>query len=133
MDFRRAVTAVNFHPQRRDCLVSTCYDDHVRIHTGLWEDRPSLLEVPHNNQTGRWITTFKAAWDPKSRFDLSASTVLVGDMNRGLDLIDGQTGVTHNYTSEWLTAQPAVNAAHPVLDLVVSGNASGKLALWTPF
>lgn len=133
MDFRRAVTAVNFHPRRRDCLVSTCYDDHVRIHAGLWDETPSLLEVPHNNQTGRWITTFKAAWDPKSRAELSASTVLVGDMNRGLDLIDGATGVTHNYTSEWLTAQPAVNAAHPVLDLVVSGNASGKLALWTPF
>ena len=94
-------------------------------------DRPKELTVRHNNQTGRWITTFKAYWDPKSTDDLGY--VVLGDMNRGLDLIDGTSGVTHNFTSDYLTAQPAVNASHSILDLIVSGNASGKLALWTLF
>lgn len=131
-DYKRAVTAVNFHPTKQDTLVSTCYDDHVRIHHSALSDKPVEMSVRHNNQTGRWITTFKAFWDPKSSHD-GTSHVIVGDMNRGVDLIEGPSGVTHNFTSEFLTAQPAVNAAHSSLDLIVSGNASGKLALWTPF
>ncbi len=130
-EYKRAVTAVNFHPTIPDCLVSTCYDDSVRIHRSVLSDRPKELTVRHNNQTGRWITTFKAYWDPKSTDDLGY--VVLGDMNRGLDLIDGTSGVTHNFTSDYLTAQPAVNASHSILDLIVSGNASGKLALWTLF
>lgn len=130
-EYRRAVTAVSFHPAIQDCLVSTCYDDHVRIHRNVLAESPTEIAVRHNNQTGRWITTFKAIWDPKSTAE--SGRVIVGDMNRGIDVIDGSSGVTHNYTSEHLTAQPAVNAAHPSLDLIVSGNASGKLALWTPF
>lgn len=130
-DYKRAVTAVNFHPTKADSLVSTCYDDHVRIHHNALSDKPIELAVRHNNQTGRWITTFKACWDPKSNNE--HGHVIVGDMNRGVDLIDGASGVTHNFTSDFLTAQPAVNAAHSSLDLIVSGNASGKLALWTPF
>jgi len=39
--------------------------------------------------------------------------------------------IVRNITSEYLTAQPAVNAFHPNLDVVASGNASGKIALWT--
>jgi hypothetical protein len=51
-------------------------------------------------------------------------------MNRGLDLIDMHTGIITNNTSELLTAQPAVNATHPTLDIIVSGTASGKAILW---
>lgn len=130
-DYPRAVTAVNFHPAIEDCLVSTCYNDTVNLQHRVLSDKPAITSVRHNNQTGRWITTFKAFWDPKSTAE--HGHVIVGDMNRGVDLIDGVTGVTHNFTSEFLTAQPAVNAAHPTLDLIVSGNASGKLALWTPY
>lgn len=130
-DYPRAVTAVNFHPAIEDCLVSTCYNDTVNLQHRVLSDTPAITAVRHNNQTGRWITTFKAFWDPKSTS--AQGHVIVGDMNRGVDLIDGATGVTHNFTSEYLTAQPAVNAAHQTLDLIVSGNASGKLALWTPY
>lgn len=131
-EYRRAVTAVNWHPTDPECLVSTCYDDNVRIHRSVLSDAPKELSIKHNNQTGRWITTFKAYWDPKSSHT-GKSYVVIGDMNRGIDLIDGNSGVTHNFTSEYLTAQPAVNGSHPSLNLIASGNASGKLALWKPF
>lgn len=124
-EYKRAVTAVAFHPSQRDCIVSTCYDDTVRIHRKIFlsEDDGDTV-IRHNNQTGRWITTFKACWDPKS------STILVGNMNRGLDVIDDTDGHTFNYLSEHLTSQPAVNAAHPHHDIVLSGTATGKLAFW---
>ncbi|CAN0332004.1 unnamed protein product [Laminaria digitata] len=34
--------------------------------------------LPHNNQTGRWLTKFQASWDPKSR-----GLFAIGSMQRG--------------------------------------------------
>lgn len=132
MTFRRSVTSVFFNLQDSNKLLSTCYDDHVRVHYNLTQssDKHSHSEMSHNNQTGRWITNFKAAWDPKS-----SNYAVVGNMNRGIDIVkaggDGDSKIVRNITSEYLTAQPAVNAFHPNLDLVASGNASGKIALWS--
>lgn len=130
MTFRRSVTSVYFNPQDSNKLLSTCYDDHVRVHYNLTQaaDKHSHAEMSHNNQTGRWITNFKAVWDPKS-----PNYAVVGNMNRGIDIIKAENSaeIVRNITSDYLTAQPAVNAFHPNLDLVASGNASGKIALWT--
>ncbi|PJF16900.1 hypothetical protein PSACC_03286 [Paramicrosporidium saccamoebae] len=131
-EYRRAVTSVFFHPQIRDALVSTCYDDTVRIHQGFLADKATELQISHNNQTGRWITPFRAIWDPKST-DEKGSHVIVGDMNRGLDVVEMERGLVTNSVSELLTSQPAVNCAHKTLDLIASGNASGKCILWKPY
>lgn len=125
-EYGRAVTSVYFHPTSTDYLVSTCYDDHVRIHN-LKED--NATEVRHNNQTGRWITPFKAIWDPKGCSELSR--IIVGDMNRGLDVYNEKGVLLQNVTSEYVTAQPAVNAAHSYYPIVISGNASGKLIMYS--
>ncbi|GFR49809.1 hypothetical protein Agub_g11749 [Astrephomene gubernaculifera] len=74
-------------------LLSTSYDDTLRV----WADTSSaatsaaaggagghmqqVLSIPHNNQTGRWITPFRAVWG--SSYD----AILVGNMRRGLDVI----------------------------------------------
>lgn len=133
-EYRRAVTSVQFHPSIRDALVSTCYDDTVRIHTRFLAggDSAQELAIKHNNQTGRWITPFRAIWDPKSGAQTAFSHIIIGDMNRGLDVIEMAGGITTNSQSELLTAQPAANAVHPSLDLIVSGTASGKCILWKP-
>jgi WD repeat-containing protein 76 len=135
MTFRRSVTSVYFNPNDSNKLLSTCYDDHVRVHYNLTQgsaDKHFHSEMSHNNQTGRWITNFKAVWDTKS-----SKYAVVGNMNRGIDVIDAEIGneskaeIVRNTTSDYLTAQPAVNAFHPNLDVVASGNASGKIALWS--
>ena len=138
MTFRRSVTSVFFNPCDSNKLLSTCYDDHVRVHYNLTQstDKHSHSEIHHNNQTGRWITNFKATWDPKS-----TNYAVVGNMNRGIDIINAEVNfdskekenaeIVRNITSEYLTAQPAVNAFHPNLDIIASGNASGKIAIWT--
>lgn len=132
MTFRRSVTSVYFNPQDSNKLLSTCYDDHVRVHYNLTQgssEKHAHSEMNHNNQTGRWITNFKAVWDPKS-----PNYAVVGNMNRGIDIINAKVGnaeIVRNITSDYLTAQPAVNAFHPNLDIVASGNASGKIAIWT--
>lgn len=131
MTFRRSVTSVYFNPQDSNKLLSTCYDDHVRVHFNLTKstEKHSHSEMSHNNQTGRWITNFKAVWDPKS-----PNYAVVGNMNRGIDVVnakESEAEIIRNITSDYLTAQPAVNAFHPNLDIIASGNASGKIAIWT--
>ena len=125
-EYGRAVTSVYFHPNSPDYLVSTCYDDHVRVHH-LKDD--VVKEARHNNQTGRWITPFKAIWDPKST-SADDSRIIVGDMNRGLDIYDVTGGMLQNITSDYVTSQPAVSAAHSYHPIVISGNASGKLVMY---
>lgn len=136
LTFRYTVTSVQFNPVDSTKLISTCYDDHVRIHYNMTgsADQQRHVEIGHNNQTGRWITNFKAAWDQKT-----PNYAVVGNMNRGIDVINADADREHddynqlitNITSDYLTAQPAVNSFHPSLDLIASGNASGKIAIWS--
>lgn len=135
-EYHRAVTSVQFHPTMRDALISTCYDDAVRIHTNFLSPdshEAQELAIKHNNQTGRWITPFRAIWDPKSGPRAELSHFVIGNMNRGLDVIEMTGGIVTNSLSELLTAQPAANAIHPSLDLILSGTASGKCILWRPY
>ena len=85
---------------RNGSVVTTSYDDTVKIYrfpgAGLWgpgvqipagecggmedgEVQPGSV-IRHNNQTGRWVTIFKAQWQqsPKDGVD----KLVVGNMNR---------------------------------------------------
>ncbi|KAG8924185.1 hypothetical protein FRC00_005404 [Tulasnella sp. 408] len=92
-----AVSAAYWDPSGRR-IVSTCYDDHLRV----WDIAPSSLvldtqlpkfapkaSIRHNCQTGRWLTILKAQW--MSSPDVFPHFV-VGNMNQSLDIIgfDGQ-------------------------------------------
>lgn len=126
--YERAVTGVYFHPNDPDYLLSTCYDDHIRIHR-LSDEKTT--HIRHNNQTGRWITPFRAVWDPKSpASSLTKSMIICGNMNRGLDVYDGNGKLFKNLASEYVTAQPAVATCHEILPIVACGNASGKIILY---
>ena len=125
--YDRAVTGVYFHPSNPDYLLSTCYDDHIRIHS-ISSDKTT--NIRHNNQTGRWITPFRAVWDPKSTNPLEESMIVCGNMNRGLDIFDGNGKLFRNVSSEFVTAQPAVSTCHQSLPIIASGNASGKIIIY---
>lgn len=125
--YARAVTSVAFQKDSFvERLALTCYDDTVRVISDpLSADGSTELVVPHNNQTGRWITVFKCCWNHRK------SELIIGDMDRSLDLINGISGAVRQFSSPLLTAQPAVNAAHPFLDIMASGTATGRTFLWT--
>lgn len=124
--YARAVTSVAFQKDSFvERLALTCYDDTVRVISDpLSIDGSTELVVPHNNQTGRWISVFKCCWNCKSE-------LIIGDMDRSLDLINGISGAVRQFSSPLLTAQPAVNAVHPFLDIMASGTATGRTFLWT--
>lgn len=121
----RAVTSAYICPSGPLSLVTTCYDDTVRF----WrpEDKANpVITVKHDNQTGRFVTNFRAVWDPKS------SVVLIGNMKKKVDILDGQGREIASISHEHCTTIPAVNVAHPTLALMASGGGSGYVNVWAP-
>ena len=128
---RRSVTSAFFHHLDGNKLLTTCYDDYIRFYTNVLDQatiQPHTM-IRHNNQSGKWITTFKTIWDNK---DSDNPYFLVGDMEKSVSIFDGNSGtLIKKLFCENLTAQPAVNAIHPVIDLIGSGTARGKVAIWS--
>ena len=69
----RAATSAIFSPVDGNRLLTTSYDDLVRVielPTGgagkISVDDGFVTKLRHDNQTGRWLTNFRATWDPKS-------------------------------------------------------------------
>lgn len=128
---RRSVTSAYFHKNYSGKLVTTCYDDYLRFYDDILNptvQQPKTI-IRHNNQTGRWITTFKANWDNTQSGN---PFFFIGDMEKSVSIFDGDSGsLIHRLQDEYLTAQPAVNALHPLANMMASGTASGKICIWS--
>ncbi|KAE8271754.1 hypothetical protein A4X09_0g588 [Tilletia walkeri] len=88
--------------------------------------------LPHNNQTGKWLTMFRVRWCANPSVDPHFS---MGSMHRHAEIWSGRTGelLRSLYDEDWVTAVPAVTAMHPRrVGRLVAGNASGKCHLWCP-
>ncbi|KAF2739533.1 WD repeat-containing protein [Polyplosphaeria fusca] len=121
-------------------VATASYDDTIKIHdfsncadwkvgTSLSdaEMKPSVV-VPHNNQTGRWVTILRPQWqqhpsDGVQRF-------CIGNMNRFVDIYTAKGQQLAQLGGEGITAVPSVAKFHPTQDWVAAGTASGKLCLW---
>ncbi|OCF40777.1 WD repeat-containing protein [Kwoniella heveanensis CBS 569] len=120
-------------------VLSTSYDDKLRV----WSLNPQSLlldsplapshfqpskQIPHNCQTGRWLTILRAQWSLNMDY---MPHFTVGNMKRSLDVIAASGEKIVSVWNEAVTAVPAVTASHPSLvDRVVGGNTSGRIQLW---
>jgi WD40 repeat protein len=137
-------------------VATASYDDTVKIHdfgncaewkmgTELDEAqmKPSVV-VPHNNQTGRWVTMLvasfflisflltpnrlRAQWQQFPQDNVQR--FCIGNMNRFVDIYTAKGQQLAQLGGDGITAVPAVAKFHPTLDWVAAGTASGKLCLW---
>ena len=122
----KSVNSAYWNPKGTD-IASTSFDDTIGIWKNANTDNDEHFSPYHNNRTGRWIQKFKALWDPKD-----TGTILVGNMKRGIDLFDSTKGelLFTLQDENLMTAIPAVNVFHPKLNMIASGNASGKMSIW---
>ncbi|TKA23637.1 hypothetical protein B0A50_07471 [Salinomyces thailandicus] len=126
-------------------IATTSYDDTIKIHTvpptnpttttttssddENPPDLPPQTLIPHNNQTGRWVTILRAQWQahpptPKlQRF-------VIGNMNRFVDVYTADGRQLAQLGGEGVTAVPAVARMHDSQEWVAGGTASGKCCLW---
>ena len=123
-------------------VATASYDDTVKIHDfsaasswrtpgGTTLDEEAMAPttvVPHNNQTGRWVTILRAQW--QSQPGDGIQRFVIGNMNRFVDIYTGKGEQLAQLGGEGITAVPAVAQFHQSRDWVAAGTASGKLCLW---
>ncbi|ORY79398.1 WD40-repeat-containing domain protein [Protomyces lactucae-debilis] len=135
-DCRLSVSSAFFND--RGTILATAYDDTVKLFdmASLSEqskppaasaeplELDTTCELKHNNQTGRWLTVFKAQWQA-TPLDGQAKFV-IGNMQRRIDLCSGKGEMLASLEDERITAVPAVVKMHDSQNWVLAGNASGK-------
>ncbi|KAI1320230.1 WD40-repeat-containing domain protein [Xylariaceae sp. FL0255] len=121
-------------------VATSSYDDTVKIYdmsdAAKWKagheikkkEMDPSAKIPHNNQTGRWVTILKPQWQisPADGVD----KFVIANMNRFVDIFDKDGTQLAQLEGDGITAVPAVAEFHPVHNWVAGGNGSGKLALW---
>lgn len=115
-----------FAPAGAARLVTTSYDDTLRVWGGVGAKAEcEAVVIKHNNQTGRWVSPFRAIWAP------AGDAVVCGSLKRATELISAETGkVTASFSSELMTAIPPRHACHPVLPAICAATGSGRLHIW---
>ncbi|NXL08902.1 WDR76 protein, partial [Mesembrinibis cayennensis] len=105
----RSVASAYFSPVTGNRVVTVCADDKLR----------------HNNNTGRWLTRFRAIWDPKQE-----ECFVVGSMARPrqIEVFQDTGKLLHSfYNLDCLGSVCSINVVHPSRNILVGGNSSGRL------
>jgi len=114
-----------FAPDGSRRVMSTSYDNSVRVWGEAAAEWSIEASIAHNNQTGRWISPFRAVWSP------DAAGGFIGDMKRAVDAFQlSHARSFRKLESELMTAIPSRVACHPALPVVAAGTSSGRVHLW---
>lgn len=123
-------------PLKTEQEVQEAIKEEVAIGSAKVEDRPEDVlqepnRIPHNNQTGKWLTMFRARWNQNP---LVEPHFTIGSMTRRAEIYASDGTLLRTLWDENLvTAVPAVTCMHPVLPgRLVTGNASGRCTFWSP-
>ena len=116
-----------FAPDGSGRLVSTSRDNTVKI----WSTKAdSALETPlvsirHDNNTGRWITPFRAVFTPRG------DGVVLGGMRRTIDVYSSADGrQLAALRSDFMTAIGSRVAMHSERAVLAAATASGRVNVW---
>lgn len=79
----------------------------------------SFVRINHNNQTGKWISSFKPMWnDNEDKF-------VIGNLNRGVEIFNDKGECEEFLKHQLLTTIPSLNVWNQQKNLIISGTASG--------
>ncbi|NXP46368.1 WDR76 protein, partial [Heliornis fulica] len=128
---KKSVASAYFSPVTGNRVVTVCADDMLRVgkRRAPWgEFSPSLLPLlphRHDNSTGRWLTRFRAVWDPKQE-----NCFVVGSMEqpRKIEVFQDTGELLHCFSNtECLRSVCSIITVHPTQNILVGGNSSGRL------
>jgi len=124
----KAVTAARVSPCG-NFILTTCYDNYLRVFESSKKAPTSkdalLYKIPHNNNTGRWITPFVAEWDAQCDHLFYCASM---KKPRGIDLFHmGKTLETNRLVQENLTSIIPRLAIHPTTGMIIGGSSSGRV------
>ncbi|NWX43684.1 WDR76 protein, partial [Steatornis caripensis] len=105
----KSVASAYFSPVTGNRVVTVCADDKLR----------------HNNNTGCWLTRFRAIWDPKQE-----DCFVVGSMARPrqIEVFQDTGKLLHSFCNlDYLGSVCSINVVHPSRNILVGGNSCGRL------
>ena len=81
--------------------------------------------IQHNNQTGRWLSTFMPCWHPKQDIFVSGSM----KKPRCIEVFDHKGKLLREVTGDSLTAVASRCCFHPSTEksILIGGNSSGRV------
>uniref|UniRef100_A0A8D0L192 WD repeat-containing protein 76 n=1 Tax=Sphenodon punctatus TaxID=8508 RepID=A0A8D0L192_SPHPU len=83
----------------------------------------------HNNNTGRWLTRFRAVWDPKQE---DCFVVCSMARPRQIEVFQATGKRVHSFLNEdFLGSVCSINVMHPTKNVLAGGNSSGRLHVFT--
>jgi len=129
----RSINSAYFSPNGKRLLTTTQSNkldilEDAHLATGLTQPKTSIR---HDNQTGRWLSTFMAKWHPSSFSD--RELFVVGSMKkpRCIEIFDDKAELLKEIRGEALTAVASRCCFHPTSNklIVVGGNSSGRVTV----
>ncbi|XP_071424443.1 WD repeat-containing protein 76 [Pithys albifrons albifrons] len=123
----KSVASAYFSPLTGSRVVTVCADDWLRVYdtTSLSSTITVLSTIRHNCNTGRWLSRFRAIWDPKQEH-----CFVVGSMAqpRQISIFQDTGKLLHSFHSlDYLSSVCSINVVHPRQSILVGGNSSGRL------
>ncbi|XP_048173225.1 WD repeat-containing protein 76 isoform X2 [Corvus hawaiiensis] len=123
----KSVASAYFSPVTGSRVVTVCADDKLRVYdtTSLSSTVTLLSSIRHNNNTGHWLSRFRAIWDPKQEH-----CFVVGSMAqpRQIQVFQDTGKLLHSFCNvDCLSSVCSINVVHPSQNILVGGNSSGRL------
>ncbi|CAJ1944764.1 unnamed protein product [Sphenostylis stenocarpa] len=121
---KRSVQSAYFSPSGCS-LATTSFDNTIGIYSGV--NLEDAAVISHFNQTGRWLSTFRAKWGWDDRY------LFVGNMNRGVDVVSAvQRKIVMTLESQHVSAIPCRFDTHPYeVGMLVGATSGGQVYIWT--
>lgn len=118
----------SFFSPSGNCLLSTSFANKLDLiedaHTLKGTMKPTT-RIQHNNQTGRWLSTFMACWHPHQDIFVCGSM----KQPRCIEIYDQKGKLLREVIGSSLTAVASRCCFHPSTDklMIVGGNSSGRM------
>ncbi|XP_067298115.1 WD repeat-containing protein 76 isoform X2 [Pseudorasbora parva] len=127
----RSVSSAFFSPLTGNRVLTTCMDNKIRVFNTSQMDgnTPVLNSITHNMQTGRWLSKLSAVWDPKLQ-----EYFVIGSMDRPrrIQVYHESGRLLHTFRNmDHLTTVCSITAFHPKRNILLGGNSSGRLHIFT--
>lgn len=120
----------SFFSPSGDALLSTSFSNNLDLigdpHKQKGDIKPAV-QIPHNNQTGRWLSTFMACWHAKHNIFVCGSM----KKPRCVEIFDEKGKLLREVSGDSLTAVASRCCFHPSTSrlTVIGGNSSGRLVV----
>merc|ERR1711892_963855 len=125
----KSLSSCLFSPITGNQVVTISTDDKLRLFNTTQTSKTIApqCQIRHNNQTGRWLTPFRASWHPTRE-----GMLVTGSMERPRQIevwgtSSGSLDMVAKLRADDLGSVCSLVEIHPSREVVVGGNSSGRV------